>query len=71
MRRKFYMHKRGGVFYACLVDQKTGLSMSARSTGESDRDAALIVVSGCLRDSLPGKDGECKLSGLFDAVFRL
>jgi hypothetical protein len=34
MRRKFYLHKRGGVFYACLVNQETGLSMSARSTGE-------------------------------------
>jgi hypothetical protein len=32
--------------------------MSARSTGERDRDAALIVVSGWLRDGLPGKDGE-------------
>jgi hypothetical protein len=32
--------------------------MSARSTGEKDRDAALIVVSGWLRDGLPGKDGE-------------
>jgi hypothetical protein len=44
MRRKFYLHKRGGVFYVCLVNQETGLAMSARSTGERDRDAALIVV---------------------------
>jgi hypothetical protein len=58
MRRKFYMHKRGGVFYACLVNQETGFSINARSTGERDRDAALIVVSGWLRDGLPGKDGE-------------
>ena len=58
MRRKFYMHRRGGVFYACLVNQETGLAMSARSTGERDRDAALIVVSGWLRDGLPGRDGE-------------
>jgi hypothetical protein len=29
--------------------------MSARSTGERDRGAALIVVSGWLRDGLPGK----------------
>jgi hypothetical protein len=58
MRRKFYMHKRGGVFYACLVNQESGLPMSARSTGEKERDAALIVVSGWLRDGLPCKDGE-------------
>jgi hypothetical protein len=56
MRRKFYLHRRGGVFYVCLVNQETGLAMSARSTGERDRDAALIVVSGWLRDGLP--DGE-------------
>ena len=67
MRRKFYMHKRGGVFYACLVNQETGLSMSARSTGESDRDAALIVVSGWLRDGLPEKNGERrKVEAAFD-----
>ncbi|MDR0374330.1 MAG: integrase [Treponema sp.] len=67
MRRKFYLHKRGGVFYACLVNQKTGLSMSARSTGERDRDAALIVVSGWLRDGLPGKGGERrKVEAAFD-----
>jgi hypothetical protein len=57
MRRKFYLHRRGGVFYVCLADQKTGLSMSARSTGERGRDAALLVVSGWLRDGLPGRDG--------------
>jgi hypothetical protein len=55
MRRKFYMHKRGGVFYACLVNQETGLPMSARSTGERDRDEAFIVVSGWLRDGLAGQ----------------
>jgi hypothetical protein len=67
MRRKFYLHKRGGVFYACLVNQETGLPMSARSTGERDRDVALIVISGWLRDGLPGKDGERrKVEAAFD-----
>jgi hypothetical protein len=61
------MHKRGGVFYACMVNQETGLSMSARSTGERDRDAALIVVSGWMRDGLPGRDGERrKVEATFD-----
>ncbi|MDR1445579.1 MAG: integrase, partial [Treponema sp.] len=41
--------------------------MSARSTGEHDRDAALIVVSGWLRDGLPSKDGERrKVEAAFD-----
>jgi hypothetical protein len=67
MRRKFYMHKRGGVFYACLVNQETGLPMSARNTGERGRDAALIVISGWLRDGLPGRDGERrKVDAVFD-----
>jgi hypothetical protein len=57
MRRKFYLHTRKGIFYACLVNQTTGLPMSARSTGERDRDAALVVVAGWLKDGLPGKDG--------------
>jgi hypothetical protein len=67
MRRKFYLHKRGGVFYACLVNRETGLPMSARSTGERDRDAALIVVSGWLRDGLPGAGGQRrKVEAAFD-----
>jgi integrase len=67
MRRKFYLHKRGGVFYACMVNQETGLAMSARSTGERDRDAALIVISGWMRDGLPGRDGERrKVEAAFD-----
>jgi len=61
------MHKRGGVYYACLVNQETGLPISARSTGERNRDAALIVVSGWLRDGLPEKDGERrKVENVFD-----
>jgi hypothetical protein len=60
MRRKFYLHTRKGIFYACLVNQATGLPMSARSTRERDRDAALVVVAGWLKDGLPirRKDGE-------------
>jgi integrase len=49
MRRKFYMHKRGGVFYACLVNRETGLSMSARSTGERRKVEAAFDLDGILR----------------------
>jgi integrase len=64
---KILYAQAGGVFYACLVNQETGLPMSARSTGECDRDAALIVVSSWLRDGLPGKDGERrKVEAAFD-----
>jgi integrase len=61
------MHKRGGIFYACLINQETGLPMNARSTRERDRDAALIVVSGWLRDGLPDKNGKRrKIEAAFD-----
>jgi hypothetical protein len=41
--------------------------MSVRSTGERDRDAALIVVSGWLRDGWPDKNGERrKVEAAFD-----
>jgi hypothetical protein len=44
MRRKYYLHKRNGIFYAELVDPQTGCKLPARSTGTSDRDDALLVV---------------------------
>ena len=74
MRRKFYMHKRGGVFYACLVNQETGLSMSARSTGERDRDAALIVKAlkeRGLIDIWGGsrREGKCAVCKFFVRLF--
>jgi hypothetical protein len=41
--------------------------MSARSTRETDRDVALIAVSGRLRDGLPSKNGERrKVEAAFD-----
>ena len=52
-RRKYYLHQRNGIFYAELVDQTTGRKLSARSTGEADRDAALLKVAEWLRDGLP------------------
>jgi hypothetical protein len=30
--RRFYLHKRGGVFYACLVNQETGERTIYRGT---------------------------------------
>jgi hypothetical protein len=58
MGKPFYLHKRGGVFYACLVNQETGERMSARSTGERDKEAAITEVYGWLREGVPGRGGE-------------
>ncbi|GMO31375.1 MAG: hypothetical protein Ta2B_12480 [Termitinemataceae bacterium] len=31
--RRYYLQKRGGIYYAELLDTKTGLKLTARSTG--------------------------------------
>jgi hypothetical protein len=54
MEKPFYLHKRGGVFYACLVNQETG---------ERDKESAMITVSGWLRDGLPDKSGVRRKAG--------
>jgi len=56
--RGYYLHKRGSVYYAELVDKRTGLKLTARSTRERDRDAALLVVAGWLKDRLPNPPAE-------------
>lgn len=53
MRRKYYLHQRKGVFYAELVCPETGRKLSARSTGATTRDEALLRVSEWLRDGIP------------------
>jgi hypothetical protein len=71
--RRFYLHKRGGVFYACLVNQETGERTSARSTGERDKESAMIAVSGWLRDGIPGRGGVRRKTGAvlgLDSILR-
>ncbi|GAB6391358.1 MAG: tyrosine-type recombinase/integrase [Treponematales bacterium] len=78
MTRSYYLHKRGAVYYAELVDKKTGLKLVARSTGERDRDAALLVVAGWLERGLPNPrlkkprpvQAAFDLRGILDAVRR-
>ncbi|GMO62947.1 MAG: hypothetical protein Ta2A_09870 [Treponemataceae bacterium] len=51
--RKHYLHQRRGTFYAELVDQKTGLKLTARSTQTKNRDDALLVVAEWLKNGIP------------------
>jgi integrase len=53
MRRKYYLHKRNGVFYAELVDPVNGQKLSAKSTGESNKENALLIVSDWLKNGIP------------------
>ncbi|MDR2186333.1 MAG: hypothetical protein LBO80_11815 [Treponema sp.] len=44
--RRFYLHARhNGVFYAELVDPRTGRKPASRSTGTKSRDEALRIVT--------------------------
>ena len=52
-RKPFYLSLRGGVWYAKIVDQKTGNQLSAVSTGQTDRDAAVLTVSRWLVEGIP------------------
>ncbi len=52
MRRKFYLHKRNGIYYAELVDPISGKKL----TKESHRDNALLIVSDWLKNGLPSKN---------------
>jgi integrase len=54
MRRDFYLHTRhNGIFYVEFVDPETGRKLSARSTGEKDRDKALLKIAIWKANGLP------------------
>jgi integrase len=53
MRRNFYLHTRHGIYYAELVDPETGRKLPARSTGERERDKALLKVALWEANGLP------------------
>jgi len=52
--RRFYLHARHhGILYAELVDPSTGQKLTARSTGTTSRDDALMIVADWLREGIP------------------
>jgi integrase len=54
MRRDFYLHTRHhGIYYAEFVDPETGRKLPARSTGEKDRDKALLKIAIWKANGLP------------------
>jgi len=73
MRRKYYLHKRKGIYYAELIVD--GHKLGARSTKKTTEDEALLVVSRWLEDGIPGKGGKARpvevvmnLSGILKAI---
>jgi integrase len=53
--RQYYLHTRGRVFYVQFADPVTHKQLPAISTGKRNRDDALIVVAGWIRDGIPQK----------------
>ena len=51
--RRYYLHTRNGVFYAALINQETGLSLTAKSTGSKNRDEALLIIADWLKNGIP------------------
>ena len=51
--RRFYLHKRAGIYYTELVDPETGKKLPAKSTGERNEDEARDVVREWLRSGVP------------------
>jgi integrase len=51
--RQYYLHRRNRTFYVQFVEPETKRRLAALSTGKTNRDDALIVVAGWLRDGIP------------------
>ncbi len=50
---RFSLYRRGSVWYVQFYNPHTRKYLSGRSTGESNRNAALLIVAEWLRDGLP------------------
>jgi hypothetical protein len=52
--RRYYLHTRHhGIFYAELLDPQSGRKLTARSTGTTDRDEAMLKVAAWLQTGIP------------------
>jgi len=75
-RKPFYLSRRGNIWYARIIDPKTGNELSAISTDQTDRDLAVMIVSRWLVEGIPKTNSKPKrllqvafsVSRLFDIV---
>ncbi|GHV75076.1 hypothetical protein AGMMS49940_23780 [Spirochaetia bacterium] len=56
--RQYYLHTRKRIFYVQFTDPATQKRLSAISTGKNNRDDALIVIAGWLKDDVPQRQAE-------------
>ncbi len=66
--RRFSLFRRGRVWYVRLHNPKTKRYTSARSTGEVQKNAALLVVAEWMRDGIPDpkRKGAHPISRVFE-----
>ncbi|NLV83368.1 MAG: hypothetical protein GXY60_02265, partial [Spirochaetales bacterium] len=75
-RKPFYLSRHGNIWYARIIDQQTGRQLSALSTGQKDRDLAIMTVSKWFVEGLPKTKSKPKrhvseaitINRLFDIV---
>jgi integrase len=58
LMRQYYLHTRNRIFYVQFTDQKAQRLLSAISTGKDNRDDALIVIAGWLKDGISQRQVE-------------
>ena len=52
-RKPFYLSRHGNIWYARIIDQQTGKQLSALSTGQTNRDLAIMTVTKWFSEGLP------------------
>ncbi len=55
--RRFSLYRRGKIFYCQFYNPKTGKYLSGRSTGQTNRNAATLVVYDWERNGVPDRGG--------------
>jgi integrase len=56
--RRYSLSQRGSIWYAQIKNPKTKKYLTARSTGQTDRDEAIAIVIDWLRNGINGKSVE-------------
>jgi hypothetical protein len=75
-RKPFYLSRHGKIWYARIIDQQTGKQLSAISTGQTNRDLAIMTMTKWLSEGLPKTKAKPKrpvseamsMNRLFDIV---
>jgi len=61
--RRFPLYRRGKIFYCQFYNPKTGKFLSGRSTGQTNRNAARLIVCERERNGIPDRGGVgCRLA---------